>query len=143
PASRPSPTTRRVLTRAPTRLETVVLVRPVRAAMRARETGSPAAMCWSTRARLCWRSASCRAGDCPVRNGPLPRVGPAPLYRASIDTHITIFLVWPLNVQIPGIPAGSREQEVGVCMVGDHDIGIGMVGYAFMGRAHSQAWRTV
>jgi predicted dehydrogenase len=28
-------------------------------------------------------------------------------------------------------------------MVGDHDIGIGMVGYAFMGRAHSQAWRTV
>jgi predicted dehydrogenase len=29
-------------------------------------------------------------------------------------------------------------------MVGDRDeLGIGMVGYAFMGRAHSQAWRTV
>jgi predicted dehydrogenase len=29
-------------------------------------------------------------------------------------------------------------------MVGEHgELGIGMVGYAFMGRAHSQAWRTV
>jgi predicted dehydrogenase len=29
-------------------------------------------------------------------------------------------------------------------MVGDRgDLGIGMVGYAFMGRAHSQAWRSV
>ena len=29
-------------------------------------------------------------------------------------------------------------------MVGEHgELGIGMVGYAFMGRAHSQAWRSV
>ena len=29
-------------------------------------------------------------------------------------------------------------------MVGDRGVlGIGMVGYEFMGRAHSQAWRTV
>src|SRR5215211_2081225 len=142
-ASGPSSTTRPALTRSSTRLETVVLVRPVRAAMRARETGSPAAMCCSTRARLCWRSASCRAGDCPVRNGLLPPVGPAPLYRASIDIDITVCLVWPLNVQIPRYPSWSSKQEVGVCMVGDHEIGVGMVGYAFMGRAHSQAWRTV
>ena len=28
-------------------------------------------------------------------------------------------------------------------MVGEHgELGIGMVGYAFMGRAHSQAWRS-
>ena len=26
---------------------------------------------------------------------------------------------------------------------GDRVLGVGMVGYAFMGRAHSQAWRTV
>jgi len=30
-----------------------------------------------------------------------------------------------------------------VRMVGEHgELGIGMVGYAFMGRAHSQAWRS-
>src|ERR671934_2852389 len=35
-------------------------------------------------------------------------------------------------------------QDAGAPPPGDGDLlGIGMVGYAFMGRAHSQAWRTV
>lgn len=37
----------------------------------------------------------------------------------------------------------AREAEQRTSTVQTPSIGIGMVGYAFMGRAHSQAWRTV
>jgi predicted dehydrogenase len=40
-------------------------------------------------------------------------------------------------------PGASAEASAGAAAGGRGKLGVGMVGYAFMGRAHSQAWRTV
>ena len=43
----------------------------------------------------------------------------------------------------PSSTCPRRSRKIGIRMSQPPSIGVGMVGYAFMGRAHSQAWRTV
>src|SRR4051794_3790842 len=59
-----------------------------------------------------------------------PRDQHRPVERSTIRTSVTT-------------PSHHVRTERSVTIAGKPTIGVGMVGYSFMGATHSQAWRTV